>query len=278
LAIIAGGGAMPAMLAGATLRGGRPVHVLAIEGEADGGALAAFPHEWISWQALGRLTERLEAAGAKDVVLIGNIRHRPDSDKVGADAPSAAVSAEIRGLLDGGDNRILVGAIAFLERHGFRVLGVHQILTDLVAAPGPVTVASADDRARADMAVAADAARRIGRLDIGQAAIVQNGRVVALEAAEGTDDMIARVKALRDAGRLFWKDRAGVLAKCAKPQQDLRVDMPAIGPETVDGVAAAGLAGIGIEAGRVMIVNRAETIRRAAAAGIFIEAFPGRRR
>lgn len=277
LAIIAGGGAMPGLLAAASVRSGRAVRILAIENEAEPAAIAAFPHEWISWRAMGLVPQKLSAAEVRDVILIGNIRHRPDLGIIGKDAPDQAISSEIGAFLKGGDNQILVGAIAFLERHGFRVLGVHEVLTDLVAAPGPVTEARPSASNEADIVLAADAAQIIGALDIGQAAIAINGRVVALEAAEGTDDMIARVRDLRAAGRLFWEDRAGVLCKSAKPQQDLRVDMPAIGPRTIDAVAGAGLAGIAIEAGRVMIVDRPETLRRAEAAGLFIAAFESRR-
>jgi DUF1009 family protein len=278
LAIIAGGGAMPGLLAAASVRSGRAVRILAIENEAEAAAIAAFPHEWISWRAMGLVPQKLAAAAIRDVVMIGNIRHRPDIGIIGMDAPDPAISREIGAFLKGGDNQILVGAIAFLERHGFRVLGVHEVLTDLVAKPGPVTKNRPSPADEADIALAAGAAETIGALDIGQAAIAVNQRVVALEAAEGTDDMIARVRDLRAAGRLVWEGRAGVLCKSAKPQQDLRVDMPAIGPRTVDAVAEAGLAGIGIEAGRVMIVERAETLRRADAAGLFIAAFDSRQR
>jgi DUF1009 family protein len=114
------------------------------------------------------------------------------------------------------------------------------------------------------------AARAIGAIDAGQAAASVNGRIVALEAAEGTDGVLARIATLRQNGRLKWSGRAGVLAKCPKPQQDLRVDMPTIGPSTVAGVDAAGLAGIAIEAGHVMIVERENTLRQAKTAGVFI--------
>jgi DUF1009 family protein len=127
----------------------------------------------------------------------------------------------------------------------------------------------------ADARIALDAARAIGALDIGQAAVAVDERVIALEAAEGTDAMLRRVVEVRDAGRAKWSGRAGALAKRSKPQQDLRVDMPAIGPQTVDAVAKAGLAGIAIEAGRVMIAERTETVAAAERTGTFIVADDG---
>ena len=129
-----------------------------------------------------------------------------------------------------------------------------------------------------DARTAMDAARAIGELDIGQAAVAVNGLVVAVEAAEGTDAMLERVGELHSKGRVKWSGRAGVLAKCSKPQQDLRVDMPTIGPRTVMGVAKAGLAGIVVEAGRVMIAERAETVKAADESGTFILGSGRRRR
>jgi len=127
-----------------------------------------------------------------------------------------------------------------------------------------------DKAARTDIDKAMSAARAIGVIDAGQAAVVINGRVVALEAAEGTDQMLDRVARLRETGRLKWSGRAGILAKCAKPQQDLRVDMPTIGPKTVKAAAEIGLAGIAVEAGRVMIVERPEVIALADRNDVFI--------
>jgi len=114
------------------------------------------------------------------------------------------------------------------------------------------------------------AARAIGALDAGQAAVVVGGRVIALEGAEGTDTMLLRVAEVRAAGRARWDGRAGVLAKRPKPQQDLRVDMPTIGPNTVRAAADAGLAGIAVAAGKVMIPDRPETVRAADATGLFL--------
>jgi DUF1009 family protein len=127
-----------------------------------------------------------------------------------------------------------------------------------------------------DAGQAMEAARAIGLLDIGQAAVAVGHRVVALEAAEGTDAMLGRIADMRAEGRLRWSGRRGVLVKRAKPQQDLRVDMPAIGPKTVEAVVRASLAGIVIEAGRVMIAERADTVAIAERTGTFIYGDDGR--
>ncbi|HYJ58442.1 MAG TPA: LpxI family protein, partial [Methyloceanibacter sp.] len=118
--------------------------------------------------------------------------------------------------------------------------------------------------------------RELGRLDVGQAAVVANGYVLAVEAAEGTDAMLARCAELRAAGRAGRRHLSGVLVKAPKPGQEERVDQPTIGPETVKKVAEAGLAGIAVAAGRVLMAERAATIEAANVHQIFVvgERFP----
>ncbi len=143
---------------------------------------------------------------------------------------------------------------------------------ELVAATGCLTRRQPSDAERTDAGTAAAAALAIGKLDAGQAAVSIGGHVVALEGSEGTDAMLARVKQLRESKRIGSRGRVGVLAKFSKPQQDLRVDMPAVGPRTVDAVVQAGLAGIFVEAHKVMLVERLEIISRADKAGLFVAA------
>jgi DUF1009 family protein len=269
LTIVAGGGSVPVQVARAAAASGRKVLIVGIEGEADP-QIAEFPHEWLSWGAIGRIDGIIQAHGGRDIVLIGGVKHRPDFKSIKFDFKTLGIVPELLAIAARGDSDLLTGVVKFFETRGYHIVGAHEVLGDLVVKPGAIGARSPSKSEQRDAELALKAARGIGGLDAGQAAIVLNGRIVALEAAEGTDEMVERVAMLRQAGRIKWKDRAGVLAKCAKPQQDLRVDMPAIGPHTIDVVAAAGLAGIVVEAGRVMIVDRAETIRRAEAAGLFV--------
>jgi hypothetical protein len=269
LAIIAGGGSVPLHVAEAALASGRKVLVLGIEGEADRW-IAAFPHEWFAWSQIGRLERLLADHGTREIVMVGGVRKRPDFKRLKVDFGTVRALPEIMGIMTHGDNSLLTGVIRMLERRGYSVIGAHEIATDLVAPAGVIAGAMPGSDDLSDVSVAMAAARGVGLLDTGQAAVALDGRVVALEAAEGTDAMLERVATLRRSDRVTSETRAGVLAKCAKPQQDLRVDLPTIGPDTVTGVAAAGLAGIAVEAGRVMIVDRPETRRRAIDAGLFI--------
>lgn len=275
LVILAAGGAVPYEVASAAAAAGRNVLVLALEGEADE-RLKAFRHEIVKWGQLGRVEALINAHGARDLVLIGAVHKRPDFSSMGVDFGTLRYLPRIVKIMVGGDDSILVGAVKILEERGYRVIGAHEVAPQLVAEPGHVAGPMASEAALADAALAMDAAKAIGALDIGQAAVAVGSRVIALEAAEGTDAMLERVEAVRARGRVKWSGRSGVLVKRSKPQQDLRVDMPAIGPRTVEAVARVGLAGIAIEAGRVMIAERAETVAIAERTGTFIFADDGR--
>lgn len=279
LAIIAAGDAVPFEVATAAAALGRRLMVIGLEGVADE-RLKAFPFEALKWGQFGRLEHLLAAHGTRDIVLIGAVDRRPDFSAIGLDFGTLKYLPRLIKAMAGGDDSVLSSLVKALEELGYRVVGAHEVAPTLVAAAGLVAGPAPNKSDREDAALALAAARAIGALDIGQGAVAVGGRVVALEAAEGTDAMLERVVALRDSGRVRWKGRAGALAKRSKPQQDIRVDMPAIGPNTVERVARAGLAGIAIEPGRVLIAERAETLRRATESGTFIyavadEAAPG---
>ncbi len=276
LAILAAGGSVPLQVANAAAAAGRKVLVIGLEGEADDRLKESFPYKSIKWGHLGSVEQMISAHGARDVVLIGSISRRPDFHSMGMlDLSTLRLLPRILKSVIGGDDTVLGNLIAYLEECGFRVIGAHEVAPELVARAGQLAGPRAGQAMLDDARVAMNAARVIGEHDIGQGAVAVNGLVVAVEAAEGTDAMLERVSDLRVRGRVKWPGRAGVLAKCSKPQQDLRVDMPTIGPRTVTAVVKAGLAGIVVEAGRVMIAERAETLDAAEETGTFILAVAG---
>lgn len=267
LGVIAGGGAVPVTVAEAARAAGRPVVVFGIVGEADR-AIEALPHHWVRWGEIGRLFDLLVREKVGEIVIAGSVS-RPDFTSIRVDLGAVMSLPKILSLMVGGDDTVLKGVVRFFEDRGYGVVGAHEIAPSLLGREGRLGRVKPDAKAELDIARGFEAARLLGSLDIGQAVVAVGGRVVAVEGVEGTDEMLARIADLRARGRIKGKAE-GVLVKAAKPQQDLRVDMPAVGARTVEAARAAGLAGIAVEAARVMIVDGPATVAAADAARLFL--------
>ncbi|MEL6435829.1 MAG: UDP-2,3-diacylglucosamine diphosphatase LpxI [Pseudomonadota bacterium] len=267
VALIAGSGALPVMVADALAEAGRDPFVVAIEGEASD-ALKRHDHVEAYSGHPGVVLRALKASGAQEVVMIGGIRGRPDLRRIRPDFTTIRFAARLLPRLGAGDDALLRAVIDMVEDAGLTVRGVHQVLPELLAGKGhlagPVKTSRDDDAA---LQTAVRAALALGAIDAGQGAVAVKRRVVALEGAEGTDLMLERVAKLRRVGRLSEKP-GGVLVKLAKPGQELRADLPTIGPQTVQHTAAAGLTCIGVHAGHSLIASLDDTIAAADAAKI----------
>lgn len=268
LGLIAGGGSLPVEIAEHCQRSGRAVFVIRLKGFA-GGDLARFAGAEVGLAELGKCFKALRRAGCKAVCLAGQV-NRPDfstlmPDLRGLAALPAAIAAARKG-----DDALLRMLVAEFEKEGFSVEGAHEVMDDLGLAAGPLGRVTPGDEHLADIDQALSVARAVGRLDAGQAAVVCRGLVLALEAAEGTDALLARVADLPEALRGRPGAPQGVLAKAPKPIQETRVDLPTIGPATVEAVARAGLAGIVGEAGRLLVLDREAVIALADDLGLFI--------
>lgn len=263
LGIIAGGGELPARLVRACRESGRPFFVLAVEGHAERTAIGAdSPQAWIRMGEAGTGIRKLHEAGCRDIVLAGPVR-RPSLTDLRPDWRTARFFARL-GFRALGDDGLLKALIHELEGDGFRVVGVDSILTDLRPEAGVLGRCEPDPQARADITRAIVVGRALGALDVGQAVVVQQGIVLGVEAIEGTDALLARCGDLKRSGP------GGVLVKLCKPQQETRVDLPTVGPVTVENAAAAGLRGIAMHAGRSILVDRETTIAKADALGLFL--------
>lgn len=263
IGILAGGGRLPQMIAESVVARGDSVHIVAIEGEADA-ENARFPHTWVNLGQVGRIVATLRAE-AQHLVIAGSVR-RPDMWKVKPDAGFFTSLPRIVGLMAGGDDSVLTRVVHFFEEQGLNVRGAHEVAPDLLAASGPIgaLAMTGPDQADAELAFAVKDA--LGPFDAGQAVVVRDGRVLAIEGAEGTDPMLQRVAGLpAGAG-----NGRGMLVKGPKPGQELRVDMPAIGPRTIECAKAARLAGVAVEAGAVLILDKAQVIATADALGCVI--------
>lgn len=279
IGILAGGGTIPREIADSAAAGGVPVFIVALDGEAD---TDFAPHPWasVNWGQIGRMVSLFRAHGTTEIVIVGRV-DRPDLGKVRPDLGLVmALPTIARIIRAGGDDAVLREVIRFFERRGFRVVGPADVAPGLIVGPGPLgAVSPGVDDAR-DIALGLEVVARLGPLDIGQGVVVSAGRIAAIEGVEGTDRMLARVGALRRAagsGEAAASQgvREGVLIKRPKPGQELRVDLPAVGPETVTRVAEAGLHGIAVMAGYTVAAERGELVRRADAAGVFVAGIAG---
>jgi DUF1009 family protein len=232
--------------------------LFAIRGWADPQRVAAYPHHWASFGQFGWFCRVAQREGCRDVVLIGSVV-RPAIWKIRPDFKTLRLLPRIVGLLRGGDDRLLKGVAAIFEEHGFRLVGAHEIAPDILIPEGPLGRERPTARDHADIATALALLDATSPFDVGQAVVVADARVLAIEAAEGTDRMLARIAELRQSGRIAAATGRGVLVKAAKRGQDRRVDLPSIGPRTVEGAARAGLAGIAVVAGSTIIAEPALT-------------------
>jgi len=270
IGILAGGGRLPLMIAESVARRGGAVHIVGIEGEADA-AIARFPHTWVNWGQVGRMVATLRTEGGGRMTIAGSVR-RPDLWKLRPDAGFFLSLPQILAMMKGGDDSVLSRVVRFFEAKGLEVRGAHEVAPDLLMESGRLGAMALSGQGRADAELGFAVRAALGPLDAGQAVAVADGQVLAIEGAEGTDAMLRRVAGMR-------RDRAddtrrGVLAKGPKPGQELRVDMPAVGPRTVELAADAGLAGVAAEAGAVLLLDRGEALQAADARGIAIEGLP----
>lgn len=244
--------------------------IILLEGEVeDGTAYDKFQTERLQLEHAATLLPILKKHGVNRVVLAGSVARRPKLRDLKWDRRMVSWLPPVAKALWQGDNVLLSALIGIFEKHGISVVGAHEVASSLLAAEGTITKAKPKKSDHLDIDAARAAALAIGSLDIGQAAVSIGGRVIALEGIEGTEGLLERVAALRGHGRLAGKTR-GVLVKVSKPQQEVRADLPAIGPKTVEAAHQAGLAGIAVEAGRSLIVDGPDVVRLADLHGLFV--------
>ena len=271
LAILCGAGAFPLEVAGEARRGGREPFLIGVVG-ATNSAIEAYPHVWVRMGEVGKLFAALRAHAVAEMVIIGAMA-RPEFADIRLDWGAVKRAVGLAQLFRRGDNGLLVGLAAIIEREGIRIVGAQDVAPRLLAPLGRFGARAPSPEDEADIALGAGLIDALSSFDAGQGAIVAAGRVLAIEAAEGTDAMLARVAEMRASGRLRFAGQVGVLVKAPKRGQDLRLDMPAIGPKTIEGAAKAQLRGAAVAAGRVLILERDRLAREADAARLFVAGF-----
>jgi len=271
LGIIAGGGELPIAIADSASQAGRSVFVAALQGIA-GPEVERFAHGWFGLGETGKTLRQLREHGCEDVLFAGQVS-RPRWSDLKVDAKGMMYLPRVLKAALKGDDALLRALASVLESEGFRVVSTSEAAPGLIAPSGTLGRIQPTEQDREDMRLAAETVRRLGELDIGQAAIVCDGLVLAVEAAEGTDAMITRVGLLPETLRGAPGRPKGVLVKAPKPTQDRKTDLPVIGVETIRKIVSVGLRGVALEAGGALIVNRAKVIEAADAAKVFVYGF-----
>lgn len=262
LGIIAGGGDLPGRLLARCRADGRPAFVLALQGHMDMPLPPDTEMATVRVGALGEAFRLLKTAGVREIVMAGKVR-RPTLAEIRPDWRAAKVLARI-GLHALGDDGLLRLIIGEIEAEGFKVVGADDVLDELLIGRGPLGSIVPDAETEGDIRRGVEVAEMLGRLDVAQAVVVQQGLVLGVEAVEGTEALIARAGGHRRAGR------GGVVVKLKKPTQDNRADLPTIGVATLEQIAAAGLQGIAVSARGALVIDRAAVAARADALGLFV--------
>jgi hypothetical protein len=270
--IIAGAGVMPFAVADSLAARGHDAVILALKGACDPVAVGRYRHHWVSVGQIREMAGLLRSEGCRDVIFIGGVL-RPSLSEVMSDS-SAPPDISVVAAFRGGDDHLLSGVGRIFEQNGFRMVGIRDVAPDLLTPAGCLTRAAPDGQAEADIARGCEVLRALSPFDVGQAVVVIDGHVVGVEDIEGTDGLLARIAQLRERGRIRTPTGRGVLVKAPKSGQDLRFDLPTIGPMTVDGVSAAGLAGIAVTAGVTQVVDPQAVTAAADAAGLFVTGIP----
>lgn len=250
LGIIAGGGMLPAALVHACEQKGIEPYIIGIEGQVDTQLLPGRKHAVYRLGLAGKMVEDLKNNNVQDIVLIGSVK-RPSLSSLRPDLRTAGFFARL-GLRALGDNDLLQSVKEELEAEGFSVHGVQDFVEGLLAPSGILGKHKPSKQDEADIELGIKITQAMGRLDVGQSAVVMAGVVLGVEAAEGTDALIRRCTALKGG------ERGGVLIKTCKPQQDKALDLPTVGPDTVALCVQAGFSGIAVQAGQTILIDKEE--------------------
>jgi len=273
LGIICGGGSIPLTVADSVIKSGRKVVLFPVAGWADASAFSNYRHHWVNVGQLGRFYRLAAAEGIRDLVFVGTVL-RPAINQIRLDWKTVSSFPRIVSAFRGGDDHLLTGIGRLMEDEGFRLIGAQEVAPQILMTEGSIGTRQPGDGDLNDIARGLEVLSALGQSDVGQAVVVADGHVLALEAAEGTDRMVARVSELRRIGRVKTPPGVGVLVKAPKKSQDRRFDLPTVGPETVEAAARAELAGVAIVAGAAIIVDPQRVARAADVAGIFVVGIP----
>lgn len=265
LGIIAGGGLLPRYLADYCVGAKLPYFLLALEGFAEVDFIAQHPHQWQNMGKIGQAVERLQEQGVTHLTFGGRVQ-RPSLSSLKLDFTGMKLMGRLATLKNHGDDALLSTLMGFMEEQGFTIISPDSLLTHLTLPAGHHTATHANAEQAEDIALGLALLKSLGHFDVGQAVVVQQKKILAIEGAEGTDKLIER------SSLLALADGRPVLVKIAKPEQDRRADLPAIGPGTFKRLHTAGFAGVAIQAGATLVLDKPACIEMADQHQLFLEA------
>lgn len=264
IGLIAGNGKLPEQIVKVCKETRRPLFVISVAEEKERQKiLEETPHICLPIGAVGKAMKVFGDENITDILIAGGLK-RPKLTALRPDAEGMKLMARLLKLGRAGDNSLLETVIAFFEEKEFRVLKTSDVLGNILTPQGALTKATPDKRDLDDITYAMEAARALGRFDVGQSVTVEDGVILAVEGAEGTDLLIERT------GDTRRSDRGPILVKTKKPQQDERADLPSVGVQTVINAHANGFRGVAPEAGASLIIDREAMIEKADELGLFI--------
>lgn len=263
IGIIAGGGNLPREVILACKAEGREIFVVALEGFCELAANMDLPGEQCNIAAVGKIMRKFKERHITDVVLVGKVQ-RPKLSSLRPDAAGVKLMAQLSRAKSGGDITLFNTIITFLKKGGFTVKGIGDVASHLLVPKKVLGKKVPGKMDKKDIEIGVKAAQCIGKADIGQAVIVQQRVVLGVEAIEGTDALIKRCAMLK------LEDKGGVLVKVKKPSQDVRIDLPTVGVDTIKHLHKAGFNGVAVEAGAAIMVDKEKMIETADHLGIFI--------
>lgn len=263
IAILTGGGRLPLALADSIVRRGGRAHLVAVRGEA-GHEVEAYPHTWVTWGSINAILSALRRESDGTMMIAGSVT-RPDLKNLKPDFGLIRHLPSVLSMLKGGDDAVLTRVVRFFEGHGLTVKGVGDVAPELLAEAGTLGATSDRTDIDGDMAIGFRVLDALADLDVGQAAVIESGRILGIEGVEGTDRMLARIAALPQRSA-----QGSVLVKGPKRGQELRVDVPTVGARTIDGLASARIATLVIAAGRTLLLDRELMLASAVENGVTI--------
>jgi DUF1009 family protein len=262
LGMLAGGGMMPVEIIRHCHRTGKEIFVVGIEPYAKEEELKDVPHIFAKMGEAGKILNALTKNDVYEIVLAGGIK-RPSFKELIPDWEGAKLIAKLA-IKKMSDNNLFVAIMDEIERLGFKVVGIEEVVPEMMFSEGLYGKVKPSDEDMDDIKRGVTVAKALGAVEVGQAVVVQEGMVLAVEAVEGTDMMLSRAATVKKQGK------APIMVKVVKPGQDMRVDLPAIGLQTIEQLKKYGIKGIAVEAGGILLIEREAVIKTADGSGIFI--------